>query len=69
VTRTILLIVLVLLALIVPLSSRRPDAIQRILGLSGGVENLPRALLGIGVAAAAVTILVFILKRLRRQKP
>ena len=66
--RLALVICLVVLACLVPLSSKRPDAIQHVLGLPGGVDSAPKALLGIGVAAAVVAGLAYLLKRLYRRK-
>ena len=64
--RVILILLLIALAILVPLSSRRPDAIQHVLGLPGGVDSAPKAIRGIAVAAAAAVGIVYLLKRWHR---
>jgi hypothetical protein len=62
--RAALVTLLIFLACIVPLSSRRPDAVQHVLGLAGGVDGAIKALGGILAAAALTTILLFSLRKL-----
>ena len=57
---------LLILACVVPFSSQRPDAIQHVLGLSGGVEGAFKAALGITVAAGAAVLIGAILKKTGR---
>jgi len=59
-----LFVILAALACIVPLSSKRPDAVQHVLGLSGGVDSALKAIGGILVAAATMMMLLFGLRRL-----
>ena len=51
-------IVLLLAALcaVAPFSSRRPDAVQRLVGMAGGTENIGKAFAGVAVAAAAAVV-------------
>jgi hypothetical protein len=56
--------ILALLACVVPFSSRRPDAVQHVLGLPGGVDSALKAFGGILVAAAAIMILIHGLRKL-----
>jgi len=58
----VVVILLIGLAFLVPLSSKRPDAIQHVLRLPGGVDSAPKAFMGIFVAAAAVVALFSFLK-------
>jgi hypothetical protein len=64
----ILIIILVGLAFLVPLSSHRPDAIEHVLGLPGGVDKTSKAVMGILVAAVTAMSLVFLLKQISRKK-
>jgi hypothetical protein len=53
------------LALLVPFSSQHPDPVQRLLGLSGGVESAARALAGMIVVVIAALALATLLKKPR----
>jgi len=57
-------IVLVILACLVPWSSRRPDAVQHVLGLPGGVDSARKAVAGILTAGVLVMIIVKGVKRI-----
>jgi hypothetical protein len=61
-----LIIIVIVLAVAVPLSSGRPDAVQRLLHLQGGVENFPKALIGIALVAAVTMIIGKLIKRIKR---
>lgn len=65
--RYVVILLLIALAFLVPLSSRRPDAIQHVLGLPGGVDAAPKAIRGIAIAAAAVIGIVYLLKWCHRR--
>jgi hypothetical protein len=56
--------VLVLLACLVPSSSRRPDAVQHVLGLPGGVDSVRKAVAGILTAGILAMIVVKGLRRI-----
>ena len=67
--KTLVVVILLLgLACLVPLSSKRPDAIQHVLRLPGGVDSAPKAFMGILVAAAAAVALFSVLKIVSRKK-
>ena len=51
-------VVLVLLACLVPWSSRQPDAVQHVLGLPGGVDSVRKAIAGILTAGVLAMIIV-----------
>jgi hypothetical protein len=57
-------IVLVLLACLVPWSSRRPDAVQHVLGLPGGVDRAWKAAAGILTAGLLMMIIVKMLRNM-----
>lgn len=64
----VIVVLLIGLACLVPLSSKRPDAIQHVLRLPGGVDTAPKALMGILIAAAAAVALFSALKLVSRKK-
>jgi hypothetical protein len=57
-------IVLLLLACLVPWSSQRPDAVQHVLGLHGGVDSARKAVAGILTAGILVMIFVKALRKI-----
>ena len=61
---TLLGVILLALACLAPLSSRKPDAVQRVLGLPGGVDRVLRALEGIAITGTAIVIVLLGLHKL-----
>ena len=55
------------LSVLASLSSRRPDAVQHVLGLPGGVDSALKAAGGIAAAAALTMILVVGLRKLGKR--
>lgn len=58
---------LMALACWAPFSSSRPDAVQRLIGLSGGTGSVGKALTGIVVVALAVVLIASLLKRFSKK--
>jgi hypothetical protein len=61
---SLLVVVLMILACLVPYSSKRPDAVQHVLGLPGGVDNALKAVGGILAAAVTLMLVVMGLRKL-----
>jgi hypothetical protein len=58
-------LMIVLLAALVPFSSERPDALQRVLGLPGGSKTFVEAVRGILVVTLVTLGIAFLLQRRR----
>ena len=59
----VLCVSLFLLACLVPRSSTRPDPVQSILGLPGGVDGVVKAIGGMCAAALAVMSVVWVSRK------
>lgn len=57
-----------LIIVLAPFASQKPDAVQRLLGISGGPGGALKALLGAGLTAAAVVVLIGSLRWVRRRR-
>jgi hypothetical protein len=62
------LILFVVLVVVAPFASRRPDPVQRLLGLDGGAGTLGKAVVGVVVTVSVVVALAYLLKR-RKERP
>jgi hypothetical protein len=61
--RIALITILIMLAFVVPFSSRYPDAVQRVLGLPGGVESAAKVFGGILATALVVMFIAWGLRK------
>ncbi len=61
------LIAIAVLVLLAPLASQRPDAVQRVLRLSGGASTIAKAVLGILIVYGSVWGLMKLLRRRERR--
>ena len=57
-------IVLILFACLVPWSSQRPDPVQHVLGLPGGVDSAKKAIAGILTAGVLVVMVGRVLRKI-----